>query len=370
MKFSIAIMHHPDRAAQAAAVQAACAPLAARIVADPDPHGIPSPLRTAKKAWAAVDPDATHHLVLQDDVTLTDGFAGHIHRAVAAQPAAAITLYVNWHSTPNSYFVRRAVEAGAAWAPLFDAFVPTLGLVLPTHQARALAEYLAGIPDDIRHDDRVIAEFCRQRGIPVLAAVPHLLEHGALRSIAGNELDGERHATVFLSRWSAQASYWETAPHVLAASTRRAAHRSATDFSVELHNSETRLRFARPAAGEHIWHPFGWYWQDWCPLIGMDPVDVVHRGRQVIGRYDVPARLAGEIWAAGYILGFDSLDTAATGELRTVLLRNAFRTWLACGLLPEDQADLDERRRDQLIDIAVEAVAHGREPVLAARKVS
>lgn len=370
MKLSVAIMHHPDRAAQAAAIQAACAPLAARVVADPDPLGLPSPLRTAKKAWAAVDPGATHHLVLQDDVTLTDRFAEHVQRAVAAQPAAAIALYVNWHSTPNSYFVRRAVEAGAAWAPLYDAFVPTLGLVLPAPQARALAGYLAGVPDDVRHDDRVIAEFCRLHGIPVLAAVPHLLEHGSFRSIAGNETDGERHATVFLPGWSAEASYWDTRPQVLTASAQRAAHRSAADFSVELHNSETRLRFARPAAGEHIWHPFGWYWQDWCPLIGLDPGEVVERGRPVIDRYAVPERLAGEIWAAGYILGSDSMDPGASGELRTELLRHAFRTWLACGLLPEDQAGLDEHHRAGLVDIAVDAVAHGRAPVLPVKKVS
>lgn len=375
VRLSIAIMHHPARAAKISEIVAACAPLPARVIADPEPDGPPSPLRTAKKAWAAVAPGATHHLVLQDDLTLTDGFAEHILAAVEAQPDAAITLYVNWHSTPNSYFVRRAVESGTAWAPLFDAFVPTLGLVLPAAVATELAAYLATVPDDVRHDDRVIAEFCREKGTPVLAAVPHLVEHGDLRSVAGNEVDGDRHAAVFLREWDAPVGYWQTKPEVLDRSVARAAHRSPADFSVEFHNSECRLRFARPGAGEHIWHPFGWYWQDWCSLIGVDADEALDSCHRFLGRYRnrlthdsevrhgiLPVRLAVEMWAAAYILGFDTADPDLhpAGDLRAALLRAAFTSWIDCGLLPEDRSALDQESKRILVDIGVNAAACGR----------
>ncbi|SDZ35237.1 hypothetical protein SAMN05421504_11395 [Amycolatopsis xylanica] len=352
VQLSVAIMHHPSRADRIGELVRSCAPLAARVVTDPDPGGPPSPLRTAKKAWAAIEPGATHHLVLQDDIHLMPGFGHQLPQAVAAQPSAALTLYVNWHSTPNSYFVRRAVESGSAWAPLFPGFVPTLGLVLPVDEARALAGYLETVPDDVRHDDRAIATFVADRAIPVLAAVPHLLEHGTLSSVAGNELDGERHAAVFTDT-SLPSGYWETSSSVLGELADRAAHRRSGDFAVEFHNSETRLRFARPGAGEHIWHPFGWYWHDWCDLVGVDRDDIA-------GTCPLPTRLGMEIWAAGYLLGADTANPRAErGVLRADLLKVAFESWLKCGLLPEDQASLTRLSARHLANLGVAAVAQG-----------
>ncbi|MGN0111711.1 MAG: hypothetical protein ACI38P_08665, partial [Cellulosimicrobium funkei] len=102
---SVVVMHHPARGDVSALVRA-CAPLDVRVVEDPDPEGPPSPLRTAKRAWAAVAPGATHHLVLQDDVAPVAGFAELVRRAVRARPRHAVALYSNWNSPRNAYLVR------------------------------------------------------------------------------------------------------------------------------------------------------------------------------------------------------------------------------------------------------------------------
>src|SRR5690606_16301712 len=136
---SVVVMHHPARGDVSALVRA-CAPLDVRVVEDADPDGPPSPLRTAKRAWAAVAPGATHHLVLQDGVTPVPGFAGLVRRAVRARPRHAVALSSNWNSPRNAYLVRAAAAAGQAWAPLgHDEWVPTLGLVLPADGALRLA---------------------------------------------------------------------------------------------------------------------------------------------------------------------------------------------------------------------------------------
>ncbi|HCU52094.1 MAG TPA: hypothetical protein DGG94_20235 [Micromonosporaceae bacterium] len=189
-------MHHPAREHLLPPLLHACAPLRARVVTDPDPTGIPSPLRTAKHAWAAVAVGATHHLVLQDDVVLSAGFADDLRRVVRAQPQSAIALHTNWNSPENAYRVRLAATVGAPFAPLSTReWAPTLGFLLPAPLARDLAHYLARFPDEVRDDDELIVRFCRARSTPILACVPHLVDHGHAPTLAGHE--GVVHATVF-----------------------------------------------------------------------------------------------------------------------------------------------------------------------------
>ncbi|MGP3937820.1 hypothetical protein [Nonomuraea sp. KM88] len=339
IRISVAIMHHPRRADRVTSLLASCAPLDARVIVDPDPSGTPSPLRTAKRAWAAVPDDATHHLVLQDDVRLSAGFAAHLADAVRARPRHAVALYSNWNSPQNSYFVRRAAAAGSAWAPLSqEEWIPTQGLVLPAERARELAAYLAPISDDIRDDDEMVALFCAERGLPVLAAVPHLLDHEDTPSLAGHP--GSFHATVYAGDTHLAPGHWRTWDD-----------RERGTFAVELIDSRCFLRLFR--AGEPVEHPFGWYWADWSALIGMDPRRIL----AALPRRDVPA-YARELWAAAYILGADAGERAGPGA--DWMLHRAITSWVASGLGAADRARLDERSSAALTGLGVQAVERGR----------
>lgn len=371
VRLSVAIMTHPARSGNLPELVRSCAPLEPRVVVDPDPAAGPSPLRTAKRAWAAIAEGATHHVVLQDDIVLARGFGTHLPAAVAAQPDCGITLYVNWHSVPNSYFVRRAVAAGSPWAPLSPSWTPTLGLVLPVARARQLAEYLHDIPDHVRHDDHMITAFCRERRVPIMAAVPHLLEHPGTHSLASNEADGPRHATVFTGELDFGVEHWSRGREVLPALTGRTAHREATDFAVELHNSECRIRFSRPGSGEPLAQPFGWYWYDWSTLVGVEPGIVLDDLDTFLARADhavrrLPARLVTEVWAAGYLLG---ADTASLGRVnapsRQRLLHTAMVSWIGSGLCQPDRDRLGEPELGLLVEVALAAVDHVREVVHA-----
>lgn len=341
IRISAAIMHHPRRAERIPSLVRACAPLTPSVVADPEPDGRPSPLRTAKRAWAAIDDGATHHLVLQDDVRLVPGFAAQLHEAVAGRPAHGVSLFSLWHTPHNSYLVRRAAVAGVAYAPLSPyEWTPTQAFALPVEHARALADYLAGIPDEVQDDDEMVVIFCRERGIPVVATVPHLMDHGHAESLVAGHSNGLR-ATVYTPRrpWPAGQG---TAEREL----------PPGDHAVALHDSLCSLRLLH---GDPVEHQFGWYWYDACPLAGVDPEDVLDAGAPHLA--GLPARALApmtEVWAACYLLGVDVGRTAAArapGPLTPAVLTS----WIDQGLAPRDLRDL----RDRALSLAMTAVRAG-----------
>ncbi|MGW4892735.1 hypothetical protein ACWEQL_10790 [Kitasatospora sp. NPDC004240] len=359
IRISVAIMHHPSRTARLPALVRACLPLEARPVPDPDPYGLPSPLRTAKRAWADIADGATHHLVLQDDAVPAEGFARLLTEAVAARPLSGLALYSNWNSPQNSYLVRRAVAAGSPWAPLSRTeWIPTQGFVLPVDQARDLAKYLAEIPDEVRDDDEMVALFCQERAVETLAAVPHLLDHADSPTIAGHP--GSFHATVPAGEFTPDAGHWTADGPVGAALARRAAARDPLDFVVELTGSRCRLRFLRPGTGEPVEHPFGWDWYDWCALIGADAERIGTLGRRAAAGLGELPGYGPEVWAAGYLLGADAPGPGFGAGPGEGLLREAVGSWIDSGLRPADLAALTPALRTTLVDLGTLGVAAGR----------
>jgi hypothetical protein len=371
VRLSIAIMHHPARSAQIPALVRACEPVPAQVVADPEPDDTPSPLRTAKLAWAAAAAaDSTHHLVLQDDVELISGFAGHVRRMLQRCPRHAVALCVNWDSPHNSYAVRVAATLGSPWALLSTReWAPTLGFVLPTDIAVELGAYLARFPDDHKDDDELIVTFCREREVPVVAAVPHLIDHKSLPSVAGNDSHGARHAVVFTPRWPADNAHWDTTPPVNATPE----YPPGVEVSVRLRESQCEIRILRPDHDEPVEHPYPWHWYEWCGLAGVAPDavltgwerfldadgDVPARIRKAVAD-TIPLRLAVEVWAATYLLGSHAAQVRRCGTVPVdrgqPLLRGVIETWLRSGLSTRDHAALGSNDLTALVDMGMAAV--------------
>ncbi|MCX4851208.1 hypothetical protein [Streptomyces sp. NBC_00893] len=185
---SSAVMTHPVRLTQAQ-------DLAARLrldglALDPDPEGPPSALRTALVAWAAVDPGASHHLVVQDDVDAPTELMEIVGRAAARFPDEALVFYTNWHAR-NGAAVRIAALAGACWVRAVpDEFTPSLGVCLPSGTAAGFREYARDSAE--RHDDELLSVFFRGRGRMSLLSVPNIVEHIGTSSINGHAAQGIR----------------------------------------------------------------------------------------------------------------------------------------------------------------------------------
>ena len=135
VRLSAVVMTHPRRRAAAEALRDLHPDLDLGIVVDPDPDGPPDALRTARLAWSAVRDDATHHLVVQDDMRLIDGFAAHAARAAAAMPGQVLCFFTEWGSR-TSHALRLATLEGASWVPVIDPYVPTTALLLPAEVAQ------------------------------------------------------------------------------------------------------------------------------------------------------------------------------------------------------------------------------------------
>ncbi|KAA9374244.1 hypothetical protein F5972_32255 [Microbispora cellulosiformans] len=385
-RISVAVMYHPARGDRIPRIAEACAPLRLVPVPDPDPGSFPSPLRTAKRAWAAWSPDATHHLVLQDDVLLVDGFSAHLRAAVAARPDDALALYAHWNSPYNSYAIRQAAAGGASWARLVPGeWVPTQGLVLPVGLAKELGDYLAGVPDHIRDDDTVIDLFLRERDRRVLAAVPHLLDHDEVASVAGNTDHGVRRATVLLPGADLPPDRWREPPRFDKGAVMRAEGASTWDFSVTYAFGTCFLGFLRPTSEEFVRHPFG-RWSDWCGVLGLGQADVLggleeylatsggrDRARTLAEAGTAPGTAA-ELWAAAFLLGADVASGAGTGpengrgtgrgtgaraDLAGPLRRAAVTSWIDSGLPAADRALLTGGARAALADLGVAGLTRG-----------
>ena len=367
-RISLVIMHHPSRADRIPQLVRECAPLEARVVTDPDPTGAPSPLRTAKQAWAAVEPGATHHVVLQDDVQPCPNFAEHLEAAVAARPEVGIALYVNWNSPQNAYLLRKSVVAGLRWATLSpQEYTPTLGLVLPARHSHQLAAYLQELPDALRDDDEVISQFLRRQGLTILAAVPNLLDHGTGSSVAGNDDHGARHSALFAGEYPPRANSQQAVENGPPPSDGPSGEGSAPEFSLELSNSTCNIRFSRLGTAEPVDHLFGWYWQDWAGLIGADVQRIRDAWQCFAGAAaHVDDGCALEVWAAGFLLGADSVSfgrNAAEASLAQPAdpdyLHGILESWIKSGLSVDDLSTRGEDGIAQLTEIAVVAVSQG-----------
>jgi len=162
-----------------------------------------STLACAQAAWRAAAADATHHLVLQDDVSLCDGFLDAVHDAIAMRPGDALALFTEWGSR-TAHLSRIAALRGAGWAEVADEYVPTVALVLPADKARRFGS----LAIDAATDNAVADDVAMRAFLPAAyVRVPNLVEHLAVPSAAGNDEMGERRSVCYFPRAGGIDSY-------------------------------------------------------------------------------------------------------------------------------------------------------------------
>ncbi|WP_436735846.1 hypothetical protein [Streptomyces sp. BBFR102] len=195
-RLSAVVMTHPRRRAAAEKLVLSAPPGLLRVVMDPDPTGTPSVLRTALAAWSAIEDGATHQLVVQDDMTLSEFFFDRVRSAIEEQPDAALALFALWDSR-NGAAVRWGAMAGARWVGAVNEYFPCVAIVLPRTVAEGFVAYgrprLGGWPDDI-----LMYRYLHAAGVPRYVAVPNLAEHQDHGSISGNAFRGPRRSVCFL----------------------------------------------------------------------------------------------------------------------------------------------------------------------------
>ncbi|MEU5403281.1 hypothetical protein ABZ348_28775 [Streptomyces sp. NPDC005963] len=195
-RLSGVVMTHPKRREAAEKLALTAPPGALRVVMDPDPTGTPSVLRTALAAWSSIEEDATHQLVIQDDMMLSENFFERVRLAIKAMPDAALALFALWDSR-NGAAVRWGAMTGARWVGAVNEYFPCVAIVLPRPIAEGFVTYgrsrLGAWPDDI-----LMYRYLREHDVPRYVSVPNLAEHEDRGSISGNAFRGPRRSVCFL----------------------------------------------------------------------------------------------------------------------------------------------------------------------------
>ncbi|WP_255950525.1 hypothetical protein [Streptomyces odontomachi] len=193
-------MTHPQRRDLADDLCERLGELAPRIVVDPEPDGPPTAVRTAAAAWNSAPSDATHHLVIQDDVHPSREFTSALADEVRSAPMCCLSLYAGWANRVGAT-ARVAALTGRRRFLIEESFVPAPALILPTGLAREAGAYLnAHMADADLGDSTLLSSFLRRRGIPVEALTASLVQHDALGSpslLAKSAAKGIRRAACF-----------------------------------------------------------------------------------------------------------------------------------------------------------------------------
>lgn len=194
MTLAAIIQHHPSRAHLLPDLLQRLAPLPVDVVTDPDPDGEPSSWRTYRACLEAFPEDATHALIVQDDVTpcrhLADALPGVIARAQALAACDPLIALAGWSELND----RQRFDADRWWrlertlsrlwghrqtgcmriSDLDGRMgVPTVATVWPRVARDAL---LAVAPSEGQHDDRVIKDHHHVLP-PFVDLIPALVSH-------------------------------------------------------------------------------------------------------------------------------------------------------------------------------------------------
>ncbi len=132
------------------------------------------PWPTAERCWNHGDVvGATHHLLLQDDITVCDDFLLTVHELARAKPDAILGLY------SNRKICDEARAKDARWVEIPDG---TWGqaILMPTAK---IGDFLAWecthIKRSFKHDDSRVALWCIHTKQQVLCPQPSLVDHAA-----------------------------------------------------------------------------------------------------------------------------------------------------------------------------------------------
>lgn len=218
VRLATAITHHPSRPDLPARLLGLLADSAAarvrrvRVVFDPRPAGPPNPWRTYCQALAGDYGDATHVLVLQDDVLPCAKLLDAAHHAARWRPDALVCLFVNDLAVQTSHRIRDAAARGAGWAPLLgERFVPTVATVWPAElAARCAGEARPVDVDRSQADDDVVNDWAVAARVDVWATVPNLAQHDedAPSTFLGHRDGRQRWATCWIGEHSWRRVPW------------------------------------------------------------------------------------------------------------------------------------------------------------------
>ena len=152
-----------------------------------DRNGGGDAMYTARKAWLHPMPEeATHRLVLQDDVDVCAGFVDIVNKIISPHPQRGIALrnflqpsnYPNYNNTP---YYRIYNMAGCA-------------IIMPKEVIKPCIKWCDESTDEILkpHDDLMISKYCREKNIMMITVLPCIVQHFDNDTLLGKTYNWKR----------------------------------------------------------------------------------------------------------------------------------------------------------------------------------
>jgi hypothetical protein len=137
------------------------------------PPELPSVWAAAKWCWKSIPAEATHLLVLQEDILPCRDFIAGMKAAVAIKPDSIISPYCSH----NEARIARVGQAGGSWLPLTGSTWGQ-GILMPRALIRQFLEFEYAVFDDsFPHDDTRVSIFSAVTGNPNWVIIPNLIQH-------------------------------------------------------------------------------------------------------------------------------------------------------------------------------------------------
>ncbi len=134
---------------------------------------------TGRRAWEAYDPDATHHMVLQDDAVVTRDLIPALEEALDHIPRNAIASPYIGTRRPQPQKVIRAItaarEAQASWI-VMGSLNWGVGIIIPTHAIEDMLPWCDQQPYP-NYDKRIGQYFLKVKRWPTWCTWPSLVDH-------------------------------------------------------------------------------------------------------------------------------------------------------------------------------------------------
>lgn len=173
VRVSTAVLTRPAWKARVDELRSANPDLDVDVVLDQSSDGWRVSPDADRIAWSRVPADATHHLVLHDDVVLCADFGARLRQALAVAPAGVNSLFAD-RGSDTAQAVRLATLTGGSWTPVVDAVVPERALLMPAVEARRYCEFARRNRDARR--STVLEEFLVHRRLTAYVSVPDLVD--------------------------------------------------------------------------------------------------------------------------------------------------------------------------------------------------
>lgn len=169
------VQHHPSRAHLLPALLERL-PSGAVVVTDPEPDGIPNPWRCYRACLQAIQDEATHVLIVQDDALPHPDFPLVVTRCVEARPDRIVCFFVTSHAVQGA---RRMLQSQSPWVEMLPTeYLPVVATSWPVEQARAFYAWTEKmIVPTKRSDDGIAGRWIRHHSVRPIATVPCLVQH-------------------------------------------------------------------------------------------------------------------------------------------------------------------------------------------------